>query len=76
MKQHILRFHVSRGDTHYTASGVELSVVTQGKTLDELSKNIEEAVALHLKDEDLGELGLAEYPSVLVDFELPTPQHA
>ena len=76
MRQQILHFHVSRGDTHYVASGVEVAVVTQGKTLDELSKNIEEAVALHLEGENLAELGLADRPSVLVDFELPMPAYA
>jgi predicted RNase H-like HicB family nuclease len=76
MKQQILHFHIAKGDEYYVASGVELAIVTQGKTLDELSKNIEEAVALHLEGEDLDALGLVSRPSVLVDFELPTPQYA
>lgn len=76
MKQQILHFHIAKGDDQYVASGVELAVVTQGKTLDELSKNIEEAVALYLEGEDLAELGFSAQPSVLVDFELPTPQYA
>jgi predicted RNase H-like HicB family nuclease len=76
MKQQILHFHIAKGEEQYVASGVELAVVTQGKTLDELSRNIEEAVALHLEGENLDELGFAARPSVLVDFELPTPQYA
>ena len=76
MKQQILHFHIAKGENQYVASGVELSVVTQAKTLDELSKNIEEAVALHLEGENLAELGFTAHPSVLVDFELSTPQHA
>lgn len=75
-KQNILHFHIAKGDNHYIASGVELAVVTQGKTLDELSKNIEEAVSLHLEGEDLDALGLVAHPSVLVDFEISTRQYA
>jgi predicted RNase H-like HicB family nuclease len=36
----------------YVAECVEISVVTQGETLDEVVQNLQEAVALHLEDED------------------------
>ena len=49
---------------------MDLPVVTQGKTLDDLTENIREAISLHLRGEDLAEIGLAEDPSVLVSFEL------
>jgi predicted RNase H-like HicB family nuclease len=75
-KKHILHFHIAKGEHQYVASGVELPVVTQGPTLDELSKNIKEAVDLHLEGENLDELGISERPSVLVDFELPASQYA
>ena len=45
---------------------MDLPVVTQGKTLDELTENISEAISLHLRGEDLAEMGFAEDPSVLV----------
>ena len=40
----IIQFHIYKGDKHYVAQGVDLPVVTQGETLDELAKNIQEAV--------------------------------
>ena len=49
---------------------MEIPVVTQGATLDEVSANLREAVALHLESEDLAELGLAACPSIIVTFEL------
>lgn len=67
----IIQFIIQKGEKYYVAQGVELPIVTQGKTLDELTRNINEAVALHLEGEDLAELGLVEKPSVLVNFELP-----
>ncbi|MBI5003737.1 type II toxin-antitoxin system HicB family antitoxin [Candidatus Kaiserbacteria bacterium] len=74
--KHIIQFHISRGDTKYVAQGVELPIVTQADTLDELAENIKEATALHLEGEDFSSLGLAPSPTVLVNFELDTPMHA
>ena len=73
--QHTIKAVVRHGDTHYVAECVEIPVVTQGKTLDEVIANLQEAVALHLEGEDLAELGLASHPSLLVTLECE-PVHA
>ncbi len=44
----IIQFNIQKGDKYYVARGINLPIVTQAKTLDELSKNIKEAVVLHL----------------------------
>lgn len=72
----IIQFTIQKYKKYYVAQGVELAIVTQGKTLDELIRNINEAVALHLEGEDLAELGLVKRPSVLVNFELPQAVYA
>jgi predicted RNase H-like HicB family nuclease len=54
----------------YIAECLEISVVTQGETLDEVVKNLKEAIALHLEGEDPAEFGVVANPSVLVTFEL------
>jgi len=72
----IIQFTIQKGDKYYTASGVDLPIVTQGKTLDELTRNIKEAVDLHLEGEDLEELGLVKEPSVLVNYEIPQAKYA
>lgn len=54
----------------YVAECLEISVVTQGETLDEVVQNLKEAVSLHLEDENLAEFGLIDNPSILVTFEL------
>lgn len=69
MKQ-IIQFNISRGETYFVAESVDLPIVTQGKTLDEVAANIKEAVDLHLADEDTEEYGIAKQPAVLVNFEL------
>ena len=59
----------------YVAECLEISVVTQGATLDEVTRNLREAVELHLAGEDLASLGLAPDPTILVTLEL-IPTHA
>lgn len=71
----IIQVRISRGDDYYVAECLDLPVVTQAKSLDELAKNIQEAIALHLEGEDLSELGLAADPSILASLELE-PAHA
>jgi predicted RNase H-like HicB family nuclease len=59
----------------YVAECLEIPVVTQGATLDEVARNLLEAVELHLAGQDLSELGLAADPTILVTLEL-IPAHA
>jgi predicted RNase H-like HicB family nuclease len=44
--KNIIQYRISRGDDYYVAEGLDLPVVTQGKTLDELAINIKEATNL------------------------------
>ncbi|MCC5635823.1 type II toxin-antitoxin system HicB family antitoxin [Nostoc sp. CHAB 5844] len=75
LKQNI-RAVIHLGEQHgYVAECLEVSVVTQGETLDEVVHNLREAVALHLEDEDPTQFGLVDKPSLLVTFELQ-PEYA
>jgi predicted RNase H-like HicB family nuclease len=76
MIKHIIQIQVYKGDSYYVAEGVNLPIVTQAKTLDELMYNIQEAVELHLAKEDLSEFNLIAQPAVLANFELPIKVHA
>ena len=55
----------------YVAECLEISVVTQGEPLDEVVKNWQKAIALHLDGEDPSEFGLVAHPSILVTVEEP-----
>ena len=55
----------------YYAECLEVAVVTQGGTLDEVVRNLNEALSLHLEGEDLHALGLAEPLHLRVTFEAP-----
>ena len=50
----------------YIAECHEIAVVTQGNTLDEVTRNLREAVALYLEGEDATKFGLVAKPSLLV----------
>lgn len=65
-----IQVRMFRGETKYVAECLDLPVVTEASTLDELAANIREAIALHLEGEDLAELGLADDPTILATLEL------
>ncbi len=64
--QHTIKAFVHKGESHYVAECLEISVVTQGMTLDETLANLQEAVDLHLDGEDPASFGLAPNPTILV----------
>ncbi len=69
--QHTIKAVIRPGEqSGFVAECLEIPVVTQGATLDEVSANLREAVALHLEGENLAEIGLAASPSIIVTFEL------
>ena len=55
----------------YYVECLEVAVITQGDTLDELIKNLDEALALHLEGEDLAALGLSSHPKLQLIIEKP-----
>ena len=65
--QHTIKAAIRPGEkSGYVAECWEISVVTQGATLDETVKNLREAVALHLEGEDPAQFGLSPNPSLVI----------
>lgn len=64
----IIQFCVSKGEKFYVAQCVDLPIVTQAESLGALAGNIQEALTLHMEDEDFTKE--FDHPSVLVSFEL------
>ena len=73
--QHTVKAFIRKGQKYYVAECLEISVVTQGKTLDETIANLKEVVTLHLEGEDLSDFGLALNPTLLVTMELEPVAH-
>lgn len=65
-----IQVRITRGEQQFVAECLDLPVVTQAATLDELATNIREAISLHLEGEDLDALGIAANPTILATMEL------
>jgi predicted RNase H-like HicB family nuclease len=61
---------VHRDGSFYVAECLEIAVVTQGRTADDVLANLQEAIALHLEGEDRRALGLADNPRLVVTYEV------
>lgn len=72
----IIQVHIYKGEKYYIAECLDLPVVTQGKTLDELTINLKEAITLQLEGEDLTNFDLAPQPSILANLEIDSSIYA
>jgi len=66
----IIQVKIYKGEKYYVAECLDLPVVTQGETLDEVVANIKEAIELHLEGEDLKEWEILPDFSILINLEL------
>lgn len=64
----VIFFKVFKGEEKYIGECLDLPIVTEGDTLDEVCKNIKEAIDLYLEGEDLRELEIAPNPSVIINI--------
>ena len=68
--KNIIQVRIFKGENQYVAECLDLAVVTQAKTLDELAYNVREAIGLQLRGEDPAEFDLVQEPTILASFEL------
>ena len=57
-------------ESGYVAECEGIFVVTQGETLDEVIRNLKEAVGLYFEGENFEELGYARNPLLIATFEM------
>ena len=76
MKRNVIQIILYPGDeSGYVAECVNLPVITQGLTIDETVKHMQEALALHLEGENLEEVGITPNAPLIVSMEIE-PIHA
>jgi predicted RNase H-like HicB family nuclease len=69
--QRTIKAVIFEGDeSGYVGSCFGLPVVTQGSTLDEVVKNLKEAIELHFDGEDPAEMGYVENPAIVITYEM------
>ena len=64
---------VRRSAGYYFAESLELALVTQARSLDELLRNLKQAVRLHLEGEDPAVFGLSASPRIALTYEESLP---
>jgi len=69
VRRDVIHAVVHTGESAFVAECLEVAVVTQGDTLDELLRNLNEALSLHLEGEDLAALGLSSHPRLQLIIE-------
>ena len=62
---------VHAGQDAFTAECLEIAAVTQGNTLDEVLRNLNEVIALYFEGENLAELGFSDRLRLQMIFEAP-----
>jgi predicted RNase H-like HicB family nuclease len=72
----VIQISIYKGEKYIVAEGVNIPVVTQGKTYDELFANLKEAISLFLQDEDLSIYDIQPNPAIIANFELNNLLHA
>ena len=66
----ILQVIIEKGEKYYIGSFVDLPIVTQAISLDELVDNIRESFELYIEDESLESQKIEKNPSILLNLEL------
>ena len=61
---------VRKYDGYFVASCLEVSAVTDGRTLDELVCNLQEAIGLCLEGENPADLGLIANPGITLIYQM------
>jgi len=61
----ILQVIIEKGDKYYVGRFVDLPIVTQAMSLDELVENLREAFELYVEDEVLEDYEIEKSPSIL-----------
>ena len=60
---------VTESEGAYVAECLEVAVLAQGRSLDEVVTNLHEALTLHMEGEDPAEFGLTSEPKLVVSYE-------
>ena len=69
--QHTIKAVIRPGEEFgFVAECLEVPVVTQGDNLDAVTRNLQEAVTLHLEGENLRDWGFVDNPTILITFEI------
>jgi predicted RNase H-like HicB family nuclease len=67
----VIQFTITGDKSGYTAEGVNVPVVTQGSTFEDLQVNIRDAVDLLFEKETPETLGFIKSATIFTNYEMP-----
>lgn len=66
----VINISIYEGEKYLVAEGINIPIITQGKSYDELINNLKEAISLFMEDEDLSKYNLDTNPAIIANFEI------
>jgi len=57
---------IHKGEKFFIGECLEVDIITQGNTIDEVLSNLKEAIALYFENEDIEKLPLPKEPAIAV----------
>ena len=66
----VINISIYEGEKYLVAEGINIPIVTQGQSYDELMNNLKEAISLFMEGEDLSKYNLDTNPAIIANFEI------
>ncbi len=66
----VINISIYEGEKYLVAEGINIPIVTQGQSYDELMDNLKEAISLFMEGEDLSKYNLDTNPAIIANFEI------
>jgi predicted RNase H-like HicB family nuclease len=64
----IILFKIYKGEKKFVGECLDLPIITEGFTIDEVCQNIKEATELYLENEDFEKLEISPNPSIVINI--------
>ncbi len=72
----VINISIYEGEKYLVAEGINIPIVTQGKSYNKLMDNLKEAINLFIEGEDLSKYNLDINPAIIASFEINNISHA
>jgi len=69
----VINISIYEGEKYLIAEGINIPIVTRGKSYDELIDNLKEAISLFMEGEKLSKYNLDTNPAIISNFEMNYP---
>lgn len=72
----VINISIYEGEKYLIAEGINVPIVTQSKSYNELMDNLKEAISLFMEGEELSKYNLDSNPAIIANFEIDNITYA